>query len=70
MAIQELPYTKDLIALFNKAATSPMTIEEYAAEFSKITSKQILTGEVELGIAVQTSPSTGQGATTVRGKVV
>jgi len=66
--IQDAPYTAALIALYKKAAASPMTIEEYAAEFAKITDTQILTGEVAPGIKVDTSG--GSGATTDKGKVI
>jgi hypothetical protein len=68
MAIQDDPYKSALIALYNKAAASPMSIEEYAAEFAKITDTQILTGEVADGIPVSTSG--GGGATTGKGKVI
>ena len=72
MAIQDSPYTSALIALYNKAWTAPMSIEEYAAEFAKITDTQILTGEVQAGISVSTSgSSTAQtGKTTENGKVI
>ena len=68
MPIVDPPYTSALIALFNKAAASPMSIEEYAAEFAKITDAQILTGEVAPGIPVKTSA--GEGATSDKGKLV
>jgi len=67
MAIQDQPYTADLIALYKKVAASPMSIEEYAAEFAKITNKQTLTGEVTEGIPVSTP--VGPGSTSAKGQI-
>ena len=65
MAIVNDPYKLELIALYKMMEANPMTLEEYAARFTEITDKQILTGEVEQGI-----PVTSGGATSARGQVV
>lgn len=58
MAIQHPPYKADLVALFKEMEAAPMSIEDYADKFSKITDTQILTGEVTEGISVSTGGQT------------
>jgi hypothetical protein len=72
MAIQDNPYTADLVALYKEMEADPMSIEDYAAKLAEITDKQILTGEVDQGIPVATSgsPSSQTGQTTAKGKVI
>jgi len=69
MAIQDTSYKADLLALYKKMEANPMSIEDFADNFSKITDKQILTAEVSEGIAVSTAGSAAAqtGKTTAKG---
>ena len=71
MAIQDSPYTADLLALYRQMEEKPMSIQDYADKLSKITNKQILTGEVSMGISVSTSGTAAAqtGKTTEKGKL-
>jgi len=71
MAIQDSVYKEDLLALYKEMEEAPMSIEDYADKLSKITDKQILTGEVSVGIAVSTTGSAASqsGKTTEKGKL-
>jgi len=71
MALSDIDYKNALIALYNKAKEVPMSPEDYAEEFSKITNVQIKTGRVKSGILVSTQGSaTAQtGQTTSEGEI-
>jgi len=71
MALVDEDYKTALLGLFNKAADKPMTPEEYAAEFAKITNANTKTATVKPGIQVSTTGSaTAQsGATTTAGEI-
>lgn len=72
MAINDAPYTADLLALYKKMNSNPMTIEDYAAELASITDTQILTAEAKMGIPVSTqgSASAQTGQTTANGEII
>jgi hypothetical protein len=71
MAISDNPYKAALVALYAEMAAAPMSNEDYAEKFAKITDTQILTAEVTAGIAVSTTggPTSQTGKTTENGKV-